>query len=75
MPHLYLQIPVYSNTCLKRSLKLDKTKIALRNGSLMKVESVAECLEHSAILLTSLSSGPVLRHLNESSITSTEINL
>ena len=33
--------------------KIDKTQILMTNGSLMKVESIAECsLEHSAILLT-----------------------
>ena len=33
--------------------KIDNTKIFETNGSLMKVESIAECpLEHSAILLT-----------------------
>ena len=34
--------------------KIDKTKILMTNGSLMKVKNVAECsaLEHSAILLT-----------------------
>ena len=34
--------------------KIDKTKVAKTNGSLMKVKSIAECspLEHSAILLT-----------------------
>ena len=32
--------------------KIDKTKILMTNGSLMKVESIAEPLEHSAILLT-----------------------
>ena len=34
--------------------KIDKTKVLKTNGSLMKVESIAECslLEHSAILLT-----------------------
>ena len=32
--------------------KIDKTKVLMTNGSLMKVESIAECpLEHSAILL------------------------
>ena len=34
---------VYSKTCLKRSLKTDKTKVLKTNGSLMKVESIAEC--------------------------------
>ena len=33
----------YSKTCLKRSLKIDKTKNLMANGSLMKGESVAEC--------------------------------
>ena len=44
----------YSKTCLKQSLKKDKTKVLKTNGSLMKVESIAECSlsEHSAILLT-----------------------
>ena len=47
---------------LKQPLKIDKTKVLKTNGSLMKVESIAECslaafcntfdLEHSAILLT-----------------------
>ena len=34
--------------------KIDKTKILMTNGSLMEVDSIAECspLEHSAILLT-----------------------
>ena len=35
---------IYSETCLKRSLKKnDKTKILMTNGSLMKVKSIAEC--------------------------------
>ena len=37
------------NLC-KRSLKKDKTKIVMTNGSLMKVKSISEC-SHSAILL------------------------
>ena len=32
----------YSKTCLKRPLKIDKTKVLMENGSLMKVESIAE---------------------------------
>ena len=45
---------LYSKTCLKLLLKIDKTKILLTNGNLMKVESIAEQskTEHSAILLT-----------------------
>ena len=34
---------VYSKTCVKWPLKIDKTKILMTNGSLMKVKSVAEC--------------------------------
>ena len=33
----------YSKTCLKQPLKKDKTKILIKNGSLMKVERIAEC--------------------------------
>ena len=32
----------YSKTCHKQPLKKDKTKILITNGSLMKVESIAE---------------------------------
>ena len=34
---------IYSKTCLKQSLKINKTKVFKTNGSLMKVESIAEC--------------------------------
>ena len=34
---------VYSKTCVKRPLKIDNTKILMTNGSLKKVESIAEC--------------------------------
>ena len=34
---------VYSKTCLKLPLRIDKTKILMTNGNLMKVESIAEC--------------------------------
>ena len=51
--HKYL---VYSKTCVKTNSKIDKTKDLMTTGSLMKVESIAECfmlpLENSAILLT-----------------------
>ena len=40
---------VYSKTCLKQSLKIDKTKFLMENGLLMEVEGIAEC---SAIFLT-----------------------
>ena len=33
----------YSKTCLKRPFKKDKREILMTNGSLMKVESIAEC--------------------------------
>ena len=33
----------YIKTCLKQALKKDKTKILITNGSLMKVENIAEC--------------------------------
>ena len=32
----------YSKTCLKRPLNMDKTKVLMASGSLMKVESIAE---------------------------------
>ena len=32
-----------SKTCFKKLLKKDKTKISITKGSLMKVESIAEC--------------------------------
>ena len=34
---------LYSKTCLKRPLKNRQTKALTTNGSLMKVEGVAEC--------------------------------
>ena len=34
---------IYSNTCVKRPLKIDITKILMTNGSLMQVKSIAEC--------------------------------
>ena len=36
-------ICIYSKTCLKQPLKMDKTKVLKTNGSLMKVKSIAEC--------------------------------
>ena len=38
-----MYIPPNSKTCVKLSLKKDKTKILMTNGSLMNVESIAEC--------------------------------
>ena len=50
------------NPVLSGHLKIDKTKILMTNGSLMKVESIAECsLEHSAILLTCIKQKSVLK--------------
>ena len=44
--------------------KIDKTKIAMTNGSLMKGESIAECpLKHSAILLTCIKQKFVLKNI------------
>ena len=34
---------LYSKTYLKQPLKIDKTIVLKTNGSLMKVESIAEC--------------------------------
>ena len=39
----------YSETCLKQSLKNRQNKILMTSGSLMKVESIAEC-SHWSIL-------------------------
>ena len=33
----------YSKTCLKGHSKIDKTKILMTNGSLMKIKSIEEC--------------------------------
>ena len=41
--YLLLDIVYFSKTGLKRSLKIDKTKVLKTNGSLIKVESIAEC--------------------------------
>ena len=40
---LFTLVLLYSKTCVKQSLKIDKTNILMTNGSLMKVESIAEC--------------------------------
>ena len=51
-PELVSQM-LYSKNVLSGHSKIDKTNILKTNGSLMKVESIAECsMEHSAILLT-----------------------
>ena len=38
-----------SKTCLKRPLKIDKTKVLMENGSLMKINSIAECSKRSIL--------------------------
>ena len=45
MPELSrdLDIHVYSKTCVKRPIKIDKTKVLMTTVSLMKSESIAEC--------------------------------
>ena len=40
---------MYSKTCLKRPLKIDKTKVLVENNSLMEVESIAECSTRSIL--------------------------
>ena len=54
---------IYSKTCLKQPLKIDKTKILITNGSLMKVKKYCRMLqgEHSAILLTCIKGQLVLK--------------
>ena len=34
---------MYSKTCVKPSLKKDKTKVLMKSSSLMKAKSIAEC--------------------------------
>ena len=38
-----VNFPSYSKLCENGHSKIDKTKILMTNGSLMKVESIAEC--------------------------------
>ena len=45
---IYIALLQYSKTCVKRPPTIDTTKIFMTNGSLMKVESIAD----SAVLLT-----------------------
>ena len=44
----------YSKTCVKQPLKLDNIKILMINGSLMKVESIAECSPLTALNIIGL---------------------
>ena len=39
---LIVNVCLYSKTCVKRPIKIDKTKIFMTNGSLMKIESIAD---------------------------------
>ena len=40
----YVEVPsTYSKTCLKWPLKIDKTNVLKIDGSLIQVESIAEC--------------------------------
>ena len=52
--HLQKQVETLTvKPVLSGHSKIDKTKVLMPNGSLMKVKSVAECKgEHSAVLLT-----------------------
>ena len=45
---------IYSKTRIKGPLKNKQKVILMTNGSLMKVQSIAECspLDHSAVVLT-----------------------
>ena len=36
-----LAVYIYSKTCVKRSLKIEKIQILIKPGSLMKVEHIA----------------------------------
>ena len=40
---------IYSKTCENSHSKMDKTKILMTNGSLMKVGSIAECSNWSIL--------------------------
>ena len=45
----YRFLQKYSKICVKLPLKMDKTKILMTNGSLMKVKSIAECFPWSIL--------------------------
>ena len=46
-------LPVfYSKTVLSGHSQIDKTKILMTNGSLMKVESIQTCIKQSLVLKT-----------------------
>ena len=66
---------LYIKTCVKRLLKIDKTKILITNGSLMKVKSIAECSPWSILqyfwpaLSDNWSWKPIFGHFETGSIT------
>ena len=35
---------IYSKTCVKQPLEIDKSKVKMTSGSLIKVEKNAECI-------------------------------
>ena len=39
----HLLVTMYSKTCVNGHSKIDRIKILMTNGSLMKVKSIAEC--------------------------------
>ena len=46
---LTIKSHLYSKTCVNGHSKIDKTKILMTNGSLMKVEIIAECSPQSIL--------------------------
>ena len=60
----FIRILCYSKTCVKWPLKKkDETKILMTTGSLMKVESIAEC----SLLSDNCSGKPIFCHFESSS--------
>ena len=50
----YLTIHSPSKACVKRPLKIDKTWVLFTNGSLIKVEDIAECSKGSILQIFNL---------------------
>ena len=48
----------YSKTCLKQSLKIDRAKVLKTNGSLVKVERIAECSQGGPCLSVAVRINP-----------------
>ena len=42
-------VTIYSKTCVNSLSKIDKTKVLMTNGSLMKVESIEKCSPSSIL--------------------------